>query len=49
MYRLIWLATFFAITALYFVHGFWVLGVVLHCLLFFTWLVVAPGEKRKRE
>lgn len=49
MYRLIWLAAFFAITALYFVHGFWVLGVVLHCLLFFAWLVVSPGEQHKNE
>ncbi|MCA8912355.1 MAG: hypothetical protein KDB82_11670 [Planctomycetes bacterium] len=49
MYRLIWLAAFFAITALYFVHGFWVLGVVLHCILFFAWLVVSPGGDTKQK
>ena len=49
MYRLIWLAAFFAICAVYFVDGLWVLGVVLHCLLFFAWLVVAPGESHRKE
>jgi hypothetical protein len=49
MYRMIWLAAFFAIAALYFVDRMWVLGVVLHCVLFFAWLVVAPGESRKGD
>ena len=49
MYRLIWLAAFFAITSVYFIPGLWVLGVVLHCLMFFAWLVVSPGESRKKE
>jgi hypothetical protein len=48
MYRLIWLAALFAILGLYFIPGFWALGVVLHCLLFFAWLVVAPGERRPK-
>lgn len=47
MYRLIWLAAFFAIMAMYFVPGLWAPGVVLHCVLFFVWLVIAPGESRK--
>lgn len=49
MYRLIWLSAFFAILALYFVDHLWPLGVVLHTVLFFAWLVVAPGESRKKE
>jgi hypothetical protein len=48
MYRLIWLAAFFAILGLYFIPGFWAPGVVLHCVLFFAWLVVAPGERRQK-
>lgn len=47
MYRLIWLAAFSGITALYFIDRLWVLGLVLHCLLFFAWLVVSPPERRK--
>jgi hypothetical protein len=47
MYRLIWISAFFAILALYFIPGLWSLGVVLHNVLFFAWLVVAPGESRK--
>jgi hypothetical protein len=48
MYRLIWLAVFFAILGLYFIPGLWAPGVVLHCVLFFAWLVVAPGERRQK-
>jgi hypothetical protein len=49
MYRLIWLAAFFAICAVYFVDRMWVLALVLHLVLFFAWLVVAPGESRRKE
>jgi hypothetical protein len=49
MYRLIWMAVFFAICAVYFVDGMWVLGLVLHTLLFFAWLVVSPGESRSKR
>ncbi|MDC1141718.1 hypothetical protein OAU50_01380 [Planctomycetota bacterium] len=49
MYRLLWLSLFFAVCALYSVNGLWVLGLVLHCILFFAWLVVSPGESRKPE
>lgn len=42
MYSLLWIASFFAICAIYAVEGLWPLGLVLHCLLFFAWLVVQP-------
>lgn len=49
MYRLLWLSLFSACCALYAIEGFWILGVVMHCSLFFAWLVVSPGESRKPE
>lgn len=48
MYRLIWLAAFSGISALYFIDRLWVLGLVLHCLLFFAWLVVSPGDTHRK-
>lgn len=48
MYRFIWLAVFFGIMVLYFIPGMWASGVVLHCGLFFAWLVVAPGERKQK-
>lgn len=49
MYRMIWLAVFCAISAAYFFDRMWVLGLVLHTILLFAWLVVSPGESRKKE
>lgn len=49
MYRLVWLAAFFAFSAFYFIDRMWVLGLTLHVVLFFAWLVVAPGETRRKE
>ncbi len=49
MYRVVWLAAFFAISTAYFFDRMWVLGLVLHTILLFAWLVVSPGESRKKE
>ena len=49
MYRLVWLAAFFGFSAFYFIDRMWVLGLTLHCVLFFAWLVVSPGESRRKD
>jgi len=41
---LLWIAAFTAICAVYTVEGFWALGLVLHCLLVFSWLVTQTGR-----
>lgn len=45
MYRFVWLAWFFAISALYFIDRMWPLALVGHATLMFAWLVVAPGKR----
>lgn len=46
MYRLLWVAAFVGISALYFTERLWPLGAVGHATLMFAWLVVAPGKEK---
>lgn len=45
MYRFFWLSAFFAICGLYVVPKLWVLGVVMHTVLLFAWLVAGAGRR----
>lgn len=46
MYRLLWIAAFVGISAMYCFDRLWPLGAVGHATLMFAWLVVAPGKEK---